>query len=61
MGMGRFTAAHRVTARENRDKYKKEGHEVKYVELKGEGHVWGTKQGVNETIWEFFDEHPLKK
>jgi polyhydroxybutyrate depolymerase len=47
-------------ARENRDKYKKEGHEVKYVELKGEGHMWGVKAGVNETIWEFFAEHPLK-
>jgi polyhydroxybutyrate depolymerase len=48
-------------ARENRDKYKKEGHAVKYVELKGEGHVWGTKAGINETIWEFFAEHPMKK
>lgn len=48
-------------ARENRDKYKKEGHEVKYVELAGEGHVWGTKAKVNETIWEFFAQHPLKK
>lgn len=48
-------------ARENRDKYKKEGHEVKYVELPGVGHVWGTKQGVNETIWQFFAEHPLRK
>src|SRR5262245_20470055 len=48
-------------ARENRDKYKKEGHEVKYVELKDTGHVWGTKDNVNETIWQFFAEHPLKK
>ncbi len=46
-----------VFARENRDKYKKEGHVVKYVELKGEGHTWGTKANVNETIWEFFAEH----
>ncbi len=48
-------------ARENRDKYKKEGHEVKYVELKGEGHVWGAKEGINETIWQFFEQHPMKK
>jgi len=46
-----------IFARENCDKYKKEGHEVKYVELKGEGHSWGIKAEVNETIWEFFAEH----
>ncbi len=40
-------------ARENRDKYKREGHEVKYVELPGKGHMWGTEFGINETIWEF--------
>lgn len=45
-------------ARENRDKYKKEGHEVKYVELAGTGHVWGTKAAINETIWKFFADHP---
>jgi polyhydroxybutyrate depolymerase len=48
-------------ARENRDKYKKEGHEVKYVELAGVGHTWGTKADVNETIWKFFEDHPLGK
>jgi predicted esterase len=48
-------------ARENRDKYRKEGHEVKYVELPGVGHVWGTKADVNETIWEFFADHPRGK
>ncbi|HJZ92676.1 MAG TPA: PHB depolymerase family esterase [Gemmataceae bacterium] len=48
-------------ARENRDKYKKEGHEVEYVELSGYGHEWGTKADVNETIWKFFAEHPRKK
>jgi polyhydroxybutyrate depolymerase len=48
-------------ARENRDKYKREGHEVKYVELAGYGHVWGTKADVNETIWKFFADHPLEK
>jgi len=48
-------------ARENRDKYRKEGHEVKYVEVAGMGHVWATKQKVNDMIWEFFDDHPLNK
>lgn len=48
-------------ARENRDKYKKEGHEVKYVELPGVGHMWGVKADVNETIWKFFADHPLGK
>jgi polyhydroxybutyrate depolymerase len=48
-------------ARDNRDRYKKEGHEVKYVELKDVGHIWGAANNVNETIWEFFCEHPLKK
>ena len=47
-------------ARENRDKYKREGHEVKYVELPGLGHQWATKSDINETIWKFFDEHPLE-
>lgn len=48
-------------AKENRDKYKKEGHEVKFVELTGYGHEWGTKAEINETIWKFFADHPLKK
>jgi predicted esterase len=48
-------------ARENRDKYKKEGHEVKYVELAGVGHIWGTAANINETIWRFFAEHPRGK
>jgi polyhydroxybutyrate depolymerase len=48
-------------ARENRDKYKREGHEVKYVELPGLGHTWATKVDINETIWEFFAQHPRKK
>ena len=47
-------------ARDNRDKYQKEGHEVKYVELAGVGHMWGTKYNINETIWQFFADHPLK-
>jgi predicted esterase len=48
-------------ARENRDKYKREGHEVKYVEVAGMGHIWATKENINETIWRFFAEHPLDK
>jgi polyhydroxybutyrate depolymerase len=48
-------------ARENRDKYTKEGHEVKYVELPSVGHVWGTGADINETIWKFFAEHPRSK
>jgi len=48
-------------ARDTRDQYQKEGHEVKYVELPGVGHLWGAKYNVNETIWQFFAEHPLKK
>ncbi len=47
-------------ARENRDKYEREGHTVKYIELAGQGHMWATKDDINETIWSFFDEHPLK-
>jgi pimeloyl-ACP methyl ester carboxylesterase len=50
-----------VIARENRDKYRREGHEVKYVELKNVGHMWGAKADINETIWKFFDDHPLEK
>ena len=48
-------------ARENRNKYRKEGHEVRYVELSARGHEWGTKDGVNETIWSFFAANPLRR
>lgn len=48
-------------ARENRDKYEREGHEVKYVELPGLSHMWATQAGINETIWEFFASHALDK
>lgn len=48
-------------ARENRDKYKKEGHEVKYVEVAGLGHMWATKENINEQMWEFFEKHPKGK
>ena len=46
-------------ARENADKYKREGHEVKLVEIDDLGHFWGVKAGINDTIWEFFTAHPL--
>ncbi len=49
------------TFRENRDKYKKEGHEVKFIEVKGLGHRWATEVDINESIWEFFATHPLGK
>lgn len=48
-------------ARENRDKYKKEGHEVNYVELPGLPHWWATDAGINDKIWTFFAEHPRGK
>lgn len=48
-------------ARENSDKYKKEGHEVKYVEVAGLGHMWATKEKINEQMWEFFEKHPKSK
>ncbi len=48
-------------ARENRDKYRSEGHFVEYRELAGVGHRWGPPAETNEAIWKFFDEHPLKK
>ena len=47
-------------ARENRDKYRKEKHEVKYVEVAGLGHEWATKDNINEQIWDFFAAHPRK-
>lgn len=48
-------------ARENRDKYKKEGHEVNYLEVSGLAHGWATDDGVNEKMWTFFSRHPMPK
>lgn len=45
-------------ARENRDKYTKEGHEVNYVEVPNLNHFWS--DGINERIWKFFADHPRK-
>jgi polyhydroxybutyrate depolymerase len=43
-------------ARENADRYRREGHEVKYLEIAGLGHAWAA--GINDQIWEFFASHP---
>lgn len=48
-------------ARENRDRYMKEGHPVEYVEVPGHGHFWATKADINETICKFFADHPLNR
>lgn len=48
-------------ARENRDRYKKEGHEVNYVEVVGLTHWWATDAGINDKIWQFFADHPRGK
>jgi polyhydroxybutyrate depolymerase len=48
-------------ARENRDKYKREGHEVNYVEVPGLTHWWATDADINEKIWKFFADHPRGK
>ncbi|MCE9561684.1 MAG: alpha/beta hydrolase [Planctomycetes bacterium] len=48
-------------ARENRDKYTKEKHEVKYVEVAGLGHMWASEQKINEQLYAFFEAHPLKE
>ncbi len=44
--------------RDNRDRYTREKHTVKYVEVPELGHVWATDQ--NDAIWEFFAANPLK-
>jgi polyhydroxybutyrate depolymerase len=44
---------------ENRDKYQKEGHEVKYIKVPNLGHMWANEVQINDTIWEFFEKHPL--
>jgi len=45
-------------ARENADKYRREGHEVQYVEVPGLGHAWASEANINERIWAFFAAHP---
>lgn len=46
-------------ARENRDKYRREGHSVEFIELSETGHAWGTSADINERIWSFFEQHSL--
>ena len=45
-------------ARENADKYRREGHEMSYIEVPGLGHAWATEANINERIWAFFAAHP---
>lgn len=47
--------------RRARDAYKKEDHEVEYVEVHGLGHMWATKANINDRIWQFFKAHPLQE
>ncbi|MBC7856168.1 MAG: dienelactone hydrolase family protein [Pirellulaceae bacterium] len=47
-------------ARDNRDKYQREKHEVQYVEVAGLNHFWAGVAKINSQIWEFFEKHPLK-
>ena len=46
-------------ARENAERYRREGHAAKYVEVAGLGHAWA--YGINEQIWQFFASHPRSK
>jgi polyhydroxybutyrate depolymerase len=45
-------------ARENAEKYRREGHEVEYIELPKLGHFWASDADINERIWRFFAAHP---
>src|SRR6266850_5476157 len=45
-------------ARENAEKYRREGHEVEYIELPALGHAWAADADINERIWRFFAAHP---
>lgn len=48
-------------ARQDRDKYKKEGHRVEYLEIPKMGHMWAVKADVNEKIWNFFEKQSLDR
>lgn len=43
--------------RNARDAYKKAGHVVEYIEVKGMGHGWAP--GIDQKMWAFFLNHPL--
>lgn len=47
-------------ARKAKAYYESRGHSVRYVELPGHGHHWARGKGINEPIWRFFAEHPLR-
>ena len=47
--------------RGNADKYRREGHEVKYIEVPGLAHAWATDANVNEQIWAFFAAHRMTR
>ncbi len=47
-----------TVARENVDKYRREGHEASYIEVPGLGHAWASDANINERIWAFFAAHP---
>jgi polyhydroxybutyrate depolymerase len=48
-------------ARENAEKYRREGHEVSYIEVSGLGHAWASEANINERMWTFFAAHPLHR
>ncbi len=50
-----------AAARRSCDAYRKEGHEVELIVVPGLGHMWAHGIGVNEKMWEFFRNHPLKR
>lgn len=45
-------------ARDNAEKYRREGHEVEYLELPRLRHAWASDADVNQRIWGFFAAHP---
>ncbi len=40
--------------------YEQEGHKVHYVEIKGMRHFWASHAKVNDQIWKFFVENPMR-
>jgi polyhydroxybutyrate depolymerase len=45
-------------ARDNVERYRREGHEVEYIEVPRLGHYWASEVDINERIWRFFVAHP---
>ncbi len=47
--------------RKMRDVYKKEGHEVVYIEIPDLDHTWAWEEhDINRKIWAFFGAHPMR-